>query len=137
MSGSDGVNGADRPGPIRRLMDSAANLLASVLALGRTRLELLSVEVQLEVRRTVELAIWAIVAAQAAMVGLIMAAFWVVLAFWDSHRLLAAGLVTGFFLALAAGAALVVVARLRARPRFLEGTLTELARDVDRLRGGP
>ena len=121
-------------GPVRRLLASAVNLLATLLSLLRTRLELLTVEVQLEIRRTAELAVCLIVAIQAAMVGLIMAAFWVVLAFWETHRLLAAGLVTGGFFAIAIGAMLMLAHKLRVKPPFLGGTLAELARDSKRLR---
>ncbi len=121
-------------GPIRRLLASAANMLSTVLSLGRTRLELLSVEVQLEIRRTAELAVWLVVAIQATMIGLMLAAFWVILAFWDTHRLLAAGLVSAGFLALGIGATLVSAHRLRVKPAFLAGTLAELARDSERLR---
>ena len=123
-------------GPIRRLLASTGNLLATVLSIGRTRLELLTVEVQLEIRRTAELAIWLMVAVQAAWVGLIMAAFWVIVFFWDTHRLLAAGLVTAAFLTLALGAALVLIGKIRSKPPFLEATLAELDRDSRRLRGG-
>ena len=43
-------------GPIGRLLRSASELLATVLAIGRTRLELLSVELQLELRRVAVIA---------------------------------------------------------------------------------
>lgn len=129
-----GVSSGSETGPIRRLLASAGNLLATLLSIGRTRLELLTVEVQLEIRRTAELAVWLVIAIQAAMVGLIMAAFWVVIAFWDTHRLLAAGMVTAAFLGIAFVATLVLARKVRVKPPFLGGTLAELARDSERLR---
>lgn len=122
-------------GPIRRLFGSATNLLATILALGRTRLELLSVEVQLEIRRVAELAVWLLVALHATILALVMLALWVIALFWDSHRLLAVGAVAGFFLVTAVVAALVLAYKIRVKPPLLHGTLSELARDSERLRG--
>lgn len=52
------------------------------------------------------------------------------IAFWDGHRLLAAGLVALFFAGLAVAASLVVRHPLRTRPRFLSATIGELERDA-------
>lgn len=104
--------------------------------MGRTRLELLSVELQLEWRRTLGLAVWAAVAVLAGGIGLLLAAVTVIVVFWDSHRVLAAVLVTAAFLGLAIAASAVIAYRLRTRPPLLEGTLAELARDQEQLGGG-
>lgn len=125
------------PGPVGRALDSARNLLATLLALGRTRLELLTVELQLEVRRSVEVAAWLLIAIQAAMIGLIMIAFLLIVIFWDEHRVLVASLVTGGFLLVACVAGLTVAGKLRRKPRMLAGTLAELSADAERLRGQP
>jgi uncharacterized membrane protein YqjE len=52
-----------------------------------------------------------------------------VFVFWDSHRVLAAVLVMCVFLLLAAAAAGVVLARLRAQRSLFATTLAELAKD--------
>lgn len=122
-------------GPIRRLFGSAANALATLLELGRTRLELATVEIQLEIRRVAEIVLWLTVALHAAIVALFMLGFWIIVLFWDSHRLLAVGLVAGFFALLALFAGLMVAFRIRTRPPLLQGTLAELQRDMGRLRG--
>lgn len=120
-------------GPIGRVLDSARHLLATALAIGRNRLELLTVEVQLEIRRTAELVVWLIVAVQSAMIGLIMAAFLLVILFWDTHRLLVACLVTAGFFALALASTLILIGKARRKPPFLAGTLAELGEDTARL----
>ena len=129
-------DGAAAGGPAGRFFASARRLLASVLAIGRTRLELLSVELQLELQRAVQLAVWAAVAVLAAAIGLLLAGVTVIIAFWDTHRLLAAVLVTAAFVGLALAAIAVLAYKLRTRPPMLEGTLAELARDQERLGGG-
>ncbi len=121
-------------GPIGRLLASGANLLATVLALVRTRLELLSVEAQLELHRAAVMLGWLLLAIQAAMIGLIVAALWIVIYFWDTHRLLATGLVAFAFLALAGAAAWRLAQLWRTRPQPFAGTLAELARDSERWR---
>jgi uncharacterized membrane protein YqjE len=123
-------------GPMSRLLASVRNLLATILAIGRTRIELLTVEVQLEIRRLAVLLILGLVVLFAAGVGVIMAGVAVIVAFWDTHRLLAAVLVAVVFLAGAAIAGLVLAVKVRNKPRMLEGTLKEFARDSERLRGG-
>jgi len=122
-------------GPIGRLLRSASELLATVLAIGRTRLELLSVELQLELRRIAVLAALGFVALFAASIGLVMAGAAVIIAFWDTHRVLAALGVTAGFFALGLAAVVALVRQLRRGPRLLAGTLGELQRDVDNLRG--
>lgn len=131
--GEDGSDAA--PGPIGRLLRSAGGFLAGLLAIARTRLELLGVEVQLEVRRVASLLVLGLASLLAAGMALLMAGLAVIFAFWDSHRVLAAVGVTATFLVLAVVSAAFLARRLRAGPRPLEGTLAELARDIDQLRG--
>jgi uncharacterized membrane protein YqjE len=127
---------ADLPaGPVSRLIGSIRGLMATVLAIGRTRLELLTVEVQLEIRRIADIVVLALVAVWAAGAGLLMAGFSIVLVFWNSHRVLAAILVSLGFLLAATAAAWMALRRVRAAPAFLAGTLRELSRDVEQLRG--
>lgn len=123
-------------GPVGRLLGSLGNLLATALAIGRTRLELLTVEVQLEIRRSAELLLWALVALFTAGIGLLLAGVLVIIVFWDSHRVLAAAMVTAAFLAVALLATAILAYRVRTKPRLLQGTLAELKRDSERLRGG-
>ncbi len=124
-----------RPGPLRQLIGSVSGLLATAISIGRTRLELFSVEIREELHRIVGLLVWGAIAVLAAGGGILFAGLAVIFAFWDSHRLLAAVLVTLSYFVLAAVAGLVIRSRLRTRPPFLQATLAELASDEDELRG--
>jgi len=104
-------------------------LLATAIAIAQTRLELLSTELQQEVHRAAEIMVWTLVALLAAGIGLFMLALVIVFAFWDTHRVLASVVVTGVFALIAASAGLVLRAKMRSRPRLLDATLTELAKD--------
>ena len=122
-------------GPLRQLLGSVSALLATVVGIGRTRLELLTVELREELNRTAGLLVWGAVAVLAAGGGVLFAGLAIIFAFWDTHRILAAVLVTAGYFVLAAVAGLVIWSRLRSRPAFLQATLGELARDEDELRG--
>lgn len=109
-------------------------MLATIVGIGRTRLELLTVEVREELQRTAEVLAWGFAALLAAGAGILFAALAIIFTFWETHRILAAVVVAGGFFGLAAIAGLVVRARLNAQSQFLQATLAELARDEEALR---
>jgi uncharacterized membrane protein YqjE len=122
------------PGLIGGLLRSLAKLLATFVAIAHTRLELLTTELQQEIHRVAAIMLWSVIALLAAGIGLFLMALVIVFVFWDTHRLLASVAVTGAFFAIAVVALLVLRAKLRSRPRLLEGTLAELASDADHLK---
>lgn len=121
-------------GPAGSLFDSLRNLLASFVTIAQTRLDLLTTEVQEEVQRAAVLLIWAFIALLSGLMGLLLGALTVIFFFWDTHRVLAALLTTSIFVVVAIAAVLVLVAKIRTKPRMLDATLSELARDRDQLR---
>ena len=85
----------DQPrGPVRQLIDSVSGLLATVIDIGRTRLELLTVELREELHQTAGLLVLGGVAVLAAAFGVLFAGLAIIFAVWDTHRILAAVLVT-------------------------------------------
>ncbi len=121
------------PGPIRGLFQSFANLLATVVAIAQTRLELLTTELQEEMHRVSEILLWTLIALLAAGIGLFLLALVIIFIFWDTHRVLASVLVTAVFFVIAVVAGLVLRAKVRSKPRMLDATLAELAKDRDNL----
>lgn len=119
------------------LFDSLRAMLATLVTLAHTRLELVTVEIEQEVQRLTGIVLWAIVGIFCGGLAVLMLAMTIVIAFWDGHRLLAAGLVTLLFVLVAVGAGLVVRHRLRTRPRLLAATIGELQRDARALEGRP
>jgi uncharacterized membrane protein YqjE len=104
------------------------------VSIAHTRVELLTTELQEEVQRAAGLVIWAFVALLSAMIGLFLGGLTIVFVYWETNRVLAALLVTGGFFLVAAIAILVLLAKVNSRPRFLDATLTELARDSESLK---
>ncbi|HVP71289.1 MAG TPA: phage holin family protein [Gemmatimonadaceae bacterium] len=124
---------APERGPIGSLFKSLSNLLATFIAIAHTRLELLTTELQEEMHRIAEVLMWSLVALLSAGIGLFLAALVVIFLFWDTHRLFASIAVTAFFFLLALTAALILRSKVRNRPKLLENTLAELAKDRKQL----
>ena len=120
-------------GPHEGLFAGLKNLVATVLSIGRTRAELLVVEIEEEKFRLIGMWSKAIGAAFLAALGVIMAVFSLVLAFWEQRVL-----VFGFFavLFLVGAAALVFSLRKQAKApsRLFRSSLAELDADVTQLR---
>lgn len=121
-------------GPVTSLFQSLASLLATIVSIAHTRLELLTTELQTEVHRAAEVLVLVLVALIAAGVGLFMAALVVIFVLWDTHRVLASVVVTCVFFGIALSAGLVLRVKLKNKPPLLEATLAELAKDGRRLR---
>ncbi len=116
------------------LFKSLTNLVATVVGIVQTRVELLTTELQEEIHRVAELLVWTVIALLAAGMGLFIAALAIIFVFWDTHRVLASVLVTAAFFGIALVAALVLQAKLRSKPPMLDATLAELAKDRDALK---
>jgi uncharacterized membrane protein YqjE len=122
------------PRPVAGLFQSMNNFLATLVAIVHTRLELLTTELQEEVRQVGAILLWAFIAAFAAMMGLFLGALAVIFVFWDTHRLAASLAMIGMFIAVAVVAGLILRHKLTTKPPMLDDTLAELAKDRDQLR---
>lgn len=119
------------------LFESLKRMMATLLELAHVRLELISVEIEDQIAYAASVLLWGIAAIFFGSLTVLLLAFTIVIAFWDNHRLLAAGLVTGAFALVAVTAIVVVRARLRSRPRFLAATSEEFKRDAQALENAP
>jgi len=115
------------------LMDSAKRMLATVIALVSTRLELFTTEIEEEIQRAASILMWALVALFFGSLTVLMVAFTVIIVFWDDHRILAAVLVTASFLLATLVFGLLARSRLKAKSRFMAASIEELKRDRDAL----
>lgn len=117
------------------LFASLRRLITTLVELVHSRLDLVGIELQLEVQRATSLLLWAFAGIVCGIVALVLLAVTVLIAFWDSHRLLAAGCITAVFALASLGMALYVRRRVRTRPRLFGATLDELQHDVAALKG--
>ena len=112
-------------------------LLANAGALAATRVELASTELELGVNVFVRRLVWLVAALILGFVGLVFLSVFVLIAFWDGHRLLAAGVLLLVYAGAATGALLQARRVGRQAPGFMAGTVEELRRDAAALRGAP
>ncbi len=129
-------NTSSAGGPISKLLRSISNVLASLIDVGQTRLELLTLELQVEVRRAAGLLAIGFFTMFFAGMGCLLAGLSLIFAFWDSQRILVSVLVTAFFFLMASLGGWKLASQLRRKPPMLADTLGELQKDSDRLRSG-
>jgi len=119
-------NGSGRCGG---LFDSVKVLAGTLLAIAHTRLELLSTEIEEQRAWLGSMLVWTLVALFCAGVGAVLATLFVVMALWDTHRLLALGIPAILFLLGGALAWLILLGKARAKPRLFAASLGELSKD--------
>ena len=117
------------------MFDSLRQLLATLAGIAHTRIELLGVEVEEQVARLTSMLLWTIVSVFLAFTTLVLIAVAILVAFWDTNRILVAVLLAAGFAVLALISWLRVRAVARGRPRLFQASLEELAKDRDRLGG--
>ncbi len=115
------------------IVQSLRNLAATLVALLRTRFELLATELEEERVRLLQLLFWAAGALFFLGVGILLLVVLLVAVFWDSYRITAIVVLACIFLAAGIGMAMVVRDRMQARSGLFAASLEELKRDKDRL----
>jgi uncharacterized membrane protein YqjE len=125
----DMLNAVDPPGPIRGLLSTAIDSL-------KTRLDLIVVEAEIYLLRTLQSLLWAFAALASGLLALAFVIVAIIAAFWDTHRM--AGVLggAGAFAALCALFSAMAVRALRIRPLILEKTLQQLEHDRSKVGGG-
>lgn len=118
------------------LFESLKTLSITLVGIVHTRLELLSTDIAEEREHLVLLLVMALVALFCLGVGIVLLAILIAAVFWESHRLMALGGLTGIFLAAGAGAGWLAMHKARTLPRLFEASLAELSKDRQRLTAG-
>ena len=126
---------SSRRGP--GLFDSAKALLATLVGVVHTRLELLSTELQEEIGRVALMLLWGAAALFFVFLAIASLGLLILIAFWDDHRMLVAALLAASFLILALVAGFAAQKQIAAKPRPFDSSLTELAKDREELTPKP
>ncbi|MBC7701100.1 phage holin family protein [Aquabacterium sp.] len=109
------------------LLSSLRGLMATLLAIFQTRLALLATELEEEKLRLLKVLAWGAVALLLGGMGLLFAAAFITVLFWDEHRLLALGLMAAFFVL----ACMVAVSRANAHWQAATGLLSATLAELD------
>ena len=116
------------------LLGSLKSLSSLVVAIAHNRLNLLSTDLEIARERTVSVLMMVLVALFCLCFGALLLALFVVVIFWDTHRLIALGSVTGLFLLVGSIYLWRVLRALKRMPATFEASLTELAKDYKALK---
>lgn len=111
------------------VMDSLRNVLRTLLAILHTRLELLGIEFREELARLGLMLLWGYLALLFVTLGGLFLVGALVLALWETHRILAFSVLGAGFLVLGAAAGWAMLHMARRKPRMFEASLGELERD--------
>lgn len=115
------------------LYDSLKGLGATGVAIVRTRLELLSTELAEEKERFLTQLVLGLAALFCIGLGIILAAVFLTVALWQSHRLLVLGMLTTLFLGLGVAALVAAAKFARTQSKLFSASLAELSKDQDHL----
>jgi len=121
--------------PSSGLLGSARAVLASLVEIGQTRLQLACTELEEERLHLTELLVMGAAALFCVGIGVVLATLLLVVLFWDDHRVLVLAVATALYLGSAAALVAGLLRKARAKPPLLSATLTELRQDRDALRG--
>lgn len=117
------------PAPPRGLLSSLRGLAVDAVDLLKTRLELLTAELEEEKVRLLSLLTFGAIALVFLAAGLVFLAVFLTVLFWEGQRLLALGVFTTLFLTAGTAALLAALARVRAGSRLFAASLAELSKD--------
>ncbi len=115
------------------LLSSIKGLASTGASIAQTRLELLSLDVQIARSKFISLLVMIVSALFILFFGLVMLALFIVIYSWETDRMMALGLLTGAFLSVGLILALLITQSLRTMPRLFEASITELAKDREAL----
>lgn len=122
---------ADREGAAAGggLLHSLRTLAGTLLAAAQTRLEILASEIEEERLRLEQLVMLGLAAAFCLGMGVLLVVLFVVVYFWDTHRLESIGILSGVFFACGATLGWMLRNSARARGKPFAATRGEIAKD--------
>ena len=118
------------------LMGSVKRLLSTLTSIVSTRLELLANELQEERLRLTQMLLFALFALFCFGMGLLLLTLFIVVLFWDDHRLAVLGVLCIFFLLLGTVMTLLLRNKAQAKSRLFSASLAELSKDKEQLEAG-
>lgn len=119
--------------PTLSVMDSFRTMLATTAKMVRTRLEIISTEIEEQREWLQSLMLLAVAALFFLCMGFVVVTLFVVALFWESHPVAVLGGFSALYLGVGIWAALTFRAKLKDRPKVFAATTGELAKDEAQL----
>ena len=128
---------AEREGSVQRggLLYSVRHLAQTLFGAAQTRLEILATELDEERARLEQMLLYALAAAFCLAMGIVLCVALIMLYYWDTHRMAAAGILAALFLGAGVVLGLILRGQAKSRPKPFSITRGELAKDRAMLRG--
>jgi uncharacterized membrane protein YqjE len=120
-------------GGSKGLLESLTTLAGTLVAIAHTRLDLLSADLEEERAHLLSLLVLTLAALFCLGIGVVLVTILLVVAFWDTHRLLALGALAGFYLVIGMGVWAFALHKARTKPRLFAASLSELFKDRQQL----
>lgn len=121
------------PGDGKGLLASLSTLVATLVAIVHTRLDLLSSDLEEERAHVLSLLVLSLSALFFLGIGVLLATLLVVVAFWDTYRLPVLAVLTGLFLAAGITAWRIALHKARTKPKLFAASMSELLKDRQQL----
>jgi len=115
------------------LLASLTALVATLVAMARTRLDLLSSDLEEEREHLLLLLVLALSALFFLGIGVMLASLLLVVAFWDTYRLPVLAVLVGLFLVAGITAWRIALHKARTKPRLFAASMSELLKDRQQL----
>jgi len=110
-------------------MESAKQLLSTLLSVVSTRLDLLANELQEERLHLTQMFVLGLFALFCFGMGILLLTVFVAVLFWDNHRLVAFGALSFIFFATSALLAMLLRSKAQQKSRLFSASLAEFAKD--------
>jgi uncharacterized membrane protein YqjE len=120
-------------GGSKGLLESLTTLAGTLVAIAHTRLDLLSADLEEERAQLLSLLVLTLAALFCLGIGVVLVTILLVVAFWDTHRLLALGALAGLYLVIGMGVWVFALHKARTKPRLFAASLSELFKDRQQL----
>jgi uncharacterized membrane protein YqjE len=111
------------------ILHSFRAMMATWVAILRTRVELISTELEEQREWLEQLVLYGVASLFCLSFGLLLLTLFVVMCFLESHRLLVLGIFAALYLIGGTGAMLVFRSKIRNKPKMFAATSEELAKD--------
>ena len=115
------------------LLSSIKSLAATGAAIAQSRLELLSVDVQIHRSKIIRLMVMIVCALFFLFFGLVMFSLLIVIYSWETNRMLALSILSIGFISVGLIMSLLIVQSLRTMPKLFEASIAEFAKDREAL----
>lgn len=123
--------------PTLGAMDAIRTTLATTVKVIRTRLEVISCELEEQREWMQSLLLFAVLGIFCVCMGLVMLTLFVVAMFWETHPKIVLGGFAGLYLGVGIWAVLTFKGKLGSRPKLFQTTTEELAKDEAQLTPKP